>query len=93
MGLPFYDVRQSRERGPRERPGAGAGDGHAVHEWRLERLQLTARLLASFPELKALFETTDAATIRDFLRHVSAAESRYAAARGARAFRHAAGPH
>ena len=38
-----------------------------VHEWRLERLQLTARLLASFPELKALFETTDAATIRDFL--------------------------
>ena len=38
-----------------------------VHEWRLERLQLTARLLASFPELKALFEATDAATIRDFL--------------------------
>jgi Protein kinase domain len=38
-----------------------------VHAWRLERLQLTARLLASFPELKALFETTDAATIRDFL--------------------------
>ena len=35
--------------------------------WRLERLQLTARLLASFPELKALFEATDAATIRDFL--------------------------
>jgi hypothetical protein len=38
-----------------------------VHAWRLERLQLTARLLASFPELKALFESTDAATIRDFL--------------------------
>jgi len=38
-----------------------------AHEWRLERLQLTARLLASFPELKALFEATDAATIRDFL--------------------------
>jgi hypothetical protein len=38
-----------------------------VHDWRLERLQLTARLLASFPELKALFEATDAATIRDFL--------------------------
>ena len=38
-----------------------------VHTWRLERLQLTARLLASFPELKALFEATDAATIRDFL--------------------------
>jgi Protein kinase domain/Double sensory domain of two-component sensor kinase len=38
-----------------------------VHGWRLERLQLTARLLASFPELKALFDATDAATIRDFL--------------------------
>jgi hypothetical protein len=38
-----------------------------VHTWRLERLQLTARLLASFPELKALFDATDAATIRDFL--------------------------
>jgi hypothetical protein len=38
-----------------------------VHAWRLERLQLTARLLASFPELKALFDSTDAATIRDFL--------------------------
>jgi hypothetical protein len=38
-----------------------------VHNWRLERLQLTARLLASFPELKALLESTDAATIRDFL--------------------------
>jgi hypothetical protein len=38
-----------------------------VHEWRLERLQLTSRLVASFPELKALLEATDAATIRDFL--------------------------
>ena len=38
-----------------------------VHAWRLERLQLTARLLASFPGLKALFDATDAATIRDFL--------------------------
>ncbi len=33
---------------------------------RLTRLALTARLVASFPELKALFET-DRATIRDFL--------------------------
>jgi serine/threonine protein kinase len=38
-----------------------------VRDWQLERLQLTARLLASFPELKALFDSTDAATIRDFL--------------------------
>jgi Protein kinase domain/Double sensory domain of two-component sensor kinase len=35
------------------------------HE-RLTRLRLTARLVASFPELKALFET-DTATIRDHL--------------------------
>jgi hypothetical protein len=33
---------------------------------RLERLQLHARLVASFPQLKALFET-DAPTIRDYL--------------------------
>jgi hypothetical protein len=33
---------------------------------RLDRLQLSARLVASFPGLKALFET-DAPTIRDFL--------------------------
>ena len=38
-----------------------------VHNWRLERLQLIARLLASFPGLKALFDSTDAATVRDFL--------------------------
>lgn len=38
-----------------------------VHAERIERLQLTARLVASFPELKALFET-NAPTIRDFLR-------------------------
>ena len=38
-----------------------------VHQERLTRLQLTARLLASFPSLKALFET-DAATVGDFLR-------------------------
>jgi hypothetical protein len=38
-----------------------------VHSSRLERLQLTARLVASFPDLKALFESTDAATIGDFL--------------------------
>jgi hypothetical protein len=38
-----------------------------VHAERLDRLRLTARLLASFPELKALFARTDAATIRDFL--------------------------
>jgi hypothetical protein len=37
----------------------------ASHE-RLARLRLTARLVASFPELKALFET-DSATIRDHL--------------------------
>jgi serine/threonine protein kinase len=34
---------------------------------RIERLRLTARLVASFPRLNALFETKDAATIRDFL--------------------------
>jgi hypothetical protein len=38
-----------------------------LHGERLERLQLIARLVASFPELKALFET-NAPTIRDFLR-------------------------
>ncbi len=38
-----------------------------VQQERLTRLQLTARLLASFPTLKALFET-DAATVGDFLR-------------------------
>jgi len=37
-----------------------------VHTERLTRLSLTARLVASIPQLKALFET-DAATIRDFL--------------------------
>jgi hypothetical protein len=38
-----------------------------VQQERLTRLQLTARLVASFPNLKALFET-DAATVADFLR-------------------------
>lgn len=38
-----------------------------VQTARLDRLQLTARLVASFPELKALFESTDSATISDFL--------------------------
>ena len=38
-----------------------------VHAARLDRLQLTARLLASFPELKALLESTDAATVSDYL--------------------------
>ncbi len=38
----------------------------AAEQERFERLKLTALNLASFPELKALFET-DAATIRDFL--------------------------
>ena len=39
--------------------------GRAQQE-RLERLRLSARLVASFPQLKALFETS-APTIRDFL--------------------------
>jgi hypothetical protein len=39
-----------------------------VQQERLTRLQLTARLLASIPNLKALFET-DAATVGDFLRN------------------------
>ena len=38
---------------------------HAQQD-RIDRLQLNARLVASFPNLKALFET-DAPTIRDFL--------------------------
>jgi hypothetical protein len=38
-----------------------------VEDTRLDRLELTARLLASFPSLKDLFEKTDAATIRDVL--------------------------
>ncbi len=37
-----------------------------VHQDRLTGLRLAARLVASFPELKALFET-DTATIRDYL--------------------------
>jgi hypothetical protein len=37
-----------------------------VQDERLTRLRLTARLVASFPDLKALF-STDAATVRDFL--------------------------
>jgi hypothetical protein len=37
-----------------------------VQDERLTRLSLTARLIASFPELKALLET-DMATVRDFL--------------------------
>ncbi len=37
-----------------------------AQEDRLTRLSLTARLIASFPELKALLET-DTATVRDFL--------------------------
>jgi class 3 adenylate cyclase len=39
---------------------------NAVNE-HLEALQLTARLVASFPDLKALLGDTDTATIRDFL--------------------------
>src|SRR5439155_177288 len=39
---------------------------HAAEAERLERLELTARLVASFPSLKALL-ATDFATIRDFL--------------------------
>jgi diguanylate cyclase len=38
-----------------------------VQDERLARLALTAELIASFPELKSLFATTDAATVRDFL--------------------------
>jgi hypothetical protein len=37
-----------------------------VHREHLERLELTARLVASFPELKALL-ATDVATVADFL--------------------------
>jgi hypothetical protein len=37
-----------------------------VQDERFTRLRLTARLVASFPDLKALF-STDAATVRDFL--------------------------
>jgi class 3 adenylate cyclase len=35
---------------------------------RFDTLQLTAQVIASFPQLRALLEATDAATIRDFLR-------------------------
>jgi hypothetical protein len=38
-----------------------------VQSDRLANLSLTARLVASFPELKALFATDDGPTIRDFL--------------------------
>jgi Double sensory domain of two-component sensor kinase len=38
-----------------------------VQTGRFERLQLTARLVASFPNLKALFDSTDAATVSDYL--------------------------
>ncbi len=48
-----------------------------VHNGHLKELMLTARLLASIPELKALFVGTDAATVRDFLLGY---QSRYPAA-------------
>ena len=38
-----------------------------AEEQRLEGLRLTAGVVASFPDLKALLDNTDAATIRDFL--------------------------
>ncbi len=38
-----------------------------VQDERLTRLALTARTLASYPQLKALFDNTDAATVLDFL--------------------------
>jgi hypothetical protein len=38
-----------------------------VQDERLSHLALTADLMASFPEVKALFERTDGATVRDFL--------------------------
>lgn len=39
----------------------------AAQRERLENLTLTARLVASFPDIKALLGTNDPATIRDFL--------------------------
>jgi len=39
----------------------------AAQKERLENLRLTAQLVASFPEIKALLETNDAPTVRDFL--------------------------
>src|SRR5690606_24217933 len=40
----------------------------ATESDRFDRLQLTAQVIASFPQLRALLEATDAATVRDFLR-------------------------
>jgi class 3 adenylate cyclase len=46
-----------------------SGDAIAAAEAeRFATLQLTAQVLASFPQLRALLENTDAATIRDVLR-------------------------
>src|SRR6266545_3234323 len=63
-------VNYRAERFVRENTGAELERGkeriHAAEAERLEALQLTARLVASFPDLKGLL-TTDFATIRDFL--------------------------
>src|SRR5881296_604418 len=69
MAMLIY-VNHQAERFVRENTGAELKRGieriHAAEAERLEALQLTARLVASFPDLKALL-TTDFATIRDFL--------------------------
>ncbi|MGH9349150.1 MAG: serine/threonine-protein kinase, partial [Vicinamibacterales bacterium] len=46
---------------------------HRVQDERLTRLELTGRMIASFPELKALFETGDSPTIGAFLQEQRAA--------------------
>jgi len=65
-------VNHQAERFVRENIGAELKRGveriHAAEAERLERLELTARLVASFPELKALLRETDYATIRDHLK-------------------------
>src|SRR5207247_5334722 len=65
-------VNHQAERFVRENIGADLKRGveriHAAEAERLERLELTARLVASFPELKALLRETDYATIRDYLK-------------------------
>lgn len=45
----------------------------AAQKERLENLRLTAQLVASFPDIKALLGTNDLATIRDFLESYQAA--------------------
>ena len=66
VGVRAPDFRPARFAADRCRAREGAGHRHTRPPGPAPGLRLAARLVASFPELKALFET-DTATIRDYL--------------------------